>query len=93
MKAENCKGCSLYAKGECKEYHCLEFRRLKRAEYIKQHPAIDRKELLNYLRSLVRFNETDFDLGYNEAISTIIDKVEEMNTNDVNISKKEKEKI
>lgn len=70
-----CKECLLHANGECNE-RCLQFKRLKRAEYVEQHPYINRKDFLKYLRSLTRFNETDFDLGFNTAISTIIDHIE-----------------
>lgn len=73
---DECKGCLLYAKDKCNE-NCLQFKRLKRAEYVEQHPNINRKELLNYLHGLTRFTETDFDLGFNTAISAIIYHVEE----------------
>lgn len=75
LKAENCKECSLYVKGECNE-NCLQFARLKRLEYVEQHPEINRKNLLNYLRSLIRCTETDSDCSYNKAIYEIIDKIE-----------------
>lgn len=70
-----CKECSLHSKGECNE-NCLQFKRLKRAECVEKHPNINRKDLLNYLRGLARFNENDFDLGFNYAINSIINKVE-----------------